>query len=477
MKFDPHYKYLGRSVDSKLYREYVRMITGIEVVVDSVNVKKSEELNQLESDSPVQMMATVMDLMDACASPGVEYSALKSLVPSSTIVFKSACTRLAEIASLNDVSMAHFVRTLAGHTYPEIREPLLDEIFGPAPPIDANPVRESEIDKEPFEQLVLEAHFVALEVDSRMSGVVNPERTRSIVSILMNPLDDRIVSLVAEKLALLEAEKQRKAERPFSPERFKNSRLDEAEFRKDFVEEHRKEYAIYVRNILEYKSSTTSPHYDRSYIETISSGSGNGGEEMAKCVLELIHTLEPEQLTLVIQYDQQFLLLHRASGSCDLFHLYVSMVTNGPIALEHERVLDMVLSTSEIEDTIPVIKRLVDACHLPSRGHGDGLPMAGCKALVELASRSDLAMALVIYSIVRKSIPDIFGIKVPLFTDRSEQIEASSIRALVAEVRLAATTTPGMDTISGPVERTKAIIGAVLADRSSSGATAVDETR
>ena len=225
-----------------------------------------------------------------------------------------------------------------------------------------------------------------------------------------------------------------------------------------------------VKKIL-YPDSTV-PDYDHSYIETIIKGVRYAIGNSAKCVLDLLATLKPDAINLVMKYDEEFKLLHRSAGSCEFFHLYVSMVTNRPIAFEHERVLDMVLSKIltwkvGMKDIFPSVELLIDACNLaPLVGKDDGLPETGCRALALLASRSDLAMALVIYSIVRKSIPNIFGIEVRLTTDRSEQIEASRIRALVAEVHLAATAISGVDTTSNPVERTKAIIRAVLADRS-----------
>ena len=463
VKFDPQYEYLRRSIDSRLYQEYVRVITGIKEE-GRASPTVSRELDESDSDT----LRTIMDLMNVCAYRDEVFPTLKDLVPSSNVVFAVACTRLAEIAPLNDVSMALFVRELS-HQDLKPGAPLLVDIFG-SPPLVVDSARAHKILEEPFEQLVLEAHVVALEVDRSMSGVVHPERTRSIVSILMNPLDDRIVPLVAEKPGKqdpvsLVAEQLGKQDPVLQGVWEETFRRSEASGRAHLVETHRAQFALYVGRILGHETTAPPPHYDHSYIERITKGVLYSIGNSAKCVLDLLDTLEPEQVTVVMMYDGRFRVLHNTFGSCDMFDLYVSMVTNRPIALEHEHVLDIVLS--EMMDIMPSLGLLIDACNLaPRKGQGDGLPESGCRALALLASRSDLAMALVIWSIIRMSIPKIFGIEVPLFTDRVKQIEASSIIVLVEEVRLAATAISGVDTTSSPVERTKAIMLAMLADRS-----------
>ena len=159
VKFDPRYQYLGLSIGDWMYREYVRMITGTKVM--------DEELEM----GGFFRMSTITELLDACALRDEVFPTLNDLVPSTKVMFASACTRLAELASLNDVSMAHFVRELSNQDLKE-GAPLLENIFGSLPLV-ADRHRVDIILKEPFKQLVLEAHVVAMDVDSR-GGVILP---------------------------------------------------------------------------------------------------------------------------------------------------------------------------------------------------------------------------------------------------------------------------------------------------------------
>ena len=269
----------------------------------------------------------------------------------------------------------------------------------------------------------------------------------------MNRLDDRIVSLVEDETV----KRIRALERP----RMRFYRLDEAARRAHFFESGDRELVVkYVRQILEH---VMKPESDSARNERIS----DWGQKSAQCVFDLLGALKPEEVKLVLLYDGELLLLRRSSDPCPLFHLYVSMITNRPISPDHEGVLDTILSNSGIINVLPSLELLFNACLLPpSKGQDDGLPGTGCTAVAELASRSELAMAFVIYSIVRLSFSKFFDIEVPLFTERSDEIEASRIRALVAEVHLAATAISEVGTTISTAERTKAIIRAVLADRS-----------